>query len=132
MRGILLLGLGAVTASCSYTATAPVGPSPMAQDRLVRELSGLVPGQPESCLPRYRSQDMIVVDDRTLLFREGRNRVYRNNLNGSCPVGGGYALVTRSTGSGLCRGDIAEVTDVQNRVTVGSCVLGDFIPYTRP
>jgi hypothetical protein len=131
MRGILLLGLGALTASCSY-APPPMAPSPIAQDRLARELAGLIPGQPQSCLPQYRSQDMVVIDDATLLFRDGRNRVYRNNLEGTCPVGPGYALVTRSIGTGLCRGDIAQVTDVRNNFTIGSCVLGDFIPYGRP
>jgi hypothetical protein len=32
---------------------------------------------------------------------------------------------------GLCRGDIGQVTDTLNHTTVGSCVMGDFIPYMR-
>ena len=30
------------------------------------------------------------------------------------------------------QGDIAEVRDFSNGITVGSCVLGDFVPYTTP
>ena len=45
---------------------------------------------------------------------------------------GHYALVTTpDRQSGLCRGDIAQVVDLTNGMLVGSCVLGDFIPYTR-
>ena len=129
MRSIILLGLGASIASCSYAP--PVGPSPMAQDKLAKELAGLVPQPAQACLPQYRSQDMIVVDDNTLLFRDGRNLVYRNNVQGGCHIGAGDTLVTRSITSSLCRGDIAQVTDLRNHMVVGSCVLGDFIPYRR-
>lgn len=132
MRGILILGLGALTVSCSPAPPPPAGMAPVAQEKLAKELAGLLPGKPEACLPHYRSQDMVTIDDNTLLFRDGRNRVYRNNLLGSCHIGPGDALVTRSFGSSLCRGDIAQVADVRNNITVGSCVLGDFVPYTRP
>jgi len=41
--------------------------------------------------------------------------------------------VTRTYGTAeLCRGDIGQVVDLMNHFTVGSCVFGDFIPYTRP
>jgi hypothetical protein len=131
MRAILLIGLGALAASCSYAP--PVGPSPMAQDKLARELAGLVPQPAQACLPNYRTQDMVVIDENTVLFRDGRNVVYRNELNGGCSnLGGQYALVTKTIGSSLCRGDIAQVTDLHNHMVVGSCSLGDFIPYRRP
>jgi hypothetical protein len=131
MRGLLLLGLGVLTASCTYGPA--VGPNPMAQDKLAKELAGLIPQQAQSCLPNYRSQEMVPIDDNTILFRVGNNLVYRNELSGSCGrLGNGYTLVTQSTGSGLCRGDIAQVVDLRTHVVVGSCVLGDFVPYRRP
>jgi hypothetical protein len=78
---------------------------------------------------------MVVIDDNTVLFRNGRT-VYRNDFQGgSCSRlgSGNYALLTRRTGGiGLCRGDIAEVKDLTVGITVGSCVMGDFVPYTRP
>ena len=70
-------------------------------------------------------------DDGTVAFKNGRT-VYVNHLLGECNglKSGFYTLVTRSSGSGLCRGDIARVADVSTGMIVGSCAVGDFIPYT--
>ena len=47
--------------------------------------------------------------------------------------GGNYALVTRQYGTAdLCSGDIAQVVDTVNGISVGSCVCGEFTPYVRP
>jgi hypothetical protein len=44
-----------------------------------------------------------------------------------------YAFLTRQYGtSDLCRGDIGQVVDTTNHMTVGSCVIGDIIPYVKP
>jgi hypothetical protein len=78
---------------------------------------------------------MVVIDDNTVVFKDGRT-VYRNDFQGgTCSQlgSGNYALLTRRYGgSGLCRGDIAEVKDLTSGFTVGSCAMGDFIPYTKP
>ncbi len=60
--------------------------------------------------------------------------VYVNHMQGSCnSLGGTYALVTKQFGNAeLCRGDIGQVVDLQNHFTVGSCVFGDFVPYSKP
>ena len=66
------------------------------------------------------------------MFRASPRLVYRNDFRGgSCDRlgGGSYALVTRSTSTSLCSGDIAQVVDTANGFTVGSCVLGDFVPF---
>jgi hypothetical protein len=54
-------------------------------------------------------------------------------MQGGCGnLGGGYTLVTKTYGTAeLCRGDIAQVVDLQSHFTVGSCVFGDFIPYAK-
>ena len=122
----------AVAASACAASAAPEPRTAKAQTKLTHELAGKVAGAPVSCLPSYRSQDMVVVDDNTILFRNGRT-VYRNDPPGGCsPLGSGnYTLVTKSIGgNGLCRGDIATVVDLTSRFTVGSCSFGDFIPYT--
>ena len=133
MRSLSLVALGALVAGCSTAPPPPDMRSAKAQERLNTELAGLTPGQPQSCLPHYQSQNMIVIDGHTLLFRDSSKRVYRNDIYAGCAMlGGRYALVTRSTSTSLCRGDIAQVVDVQNNLVVGSCTLGDFVPYTRP
>ena len=104
-----------------------------AEERLAELIAGKTPGQPISCLPSHRSGAMVVIDENTIAFRDGSKRVYVNRLRGGCNNldRGWYALVTRNSPSGLCRGDIAEVRDVANGFTVGSCVIGDFVPYTK-
>jgi hypothetical protein len=73
---------------------------------------------------------MVTIDDRTIVFKRGR-QVYVNHLLGECDGldSGFYTLVTRSGGSGMCRGDISHVTDVRTGMMVGSCAIGDFVPY---
>ena len=134
MRSMSLLLITATIGSCA--PVQPVERTPQAEAHLQTLLSGKVAGPPVSCLPEYRANDMVVIDDSTILFRDGRRTIYRNDLQGgSCSRlgSGNYALLTRRTGGiGLCRGDIAEVKDLTNGFTVGSCVMGDFVPYTKP
>jgi hypothetical protein len=132
MRGISLLVLGLGLASC---AGVPPGAdrSPAKQRELDQLLAGKVAGPPLSCLPSYRSTDMVVIDEHTIAFRDGASRTYVANMRDGCSnIGGNNTLVTKSYGGAeLCHGDIGQVVDLTNHFTVGSCVFGDFIPYTR-
>ena len=133
MRSIALLLVAPALAACS-TTMEPTTRSAEAEAELQKLLAGKVAGHPTSCLPTYTSQNMVVIDDNTLAFRSGSRRVYVNHLRSGCErLGNGfYSLVTRSFGPGMCSGDIAQVAHLPSGVTVGSCVLGDFVPYTRP
>ena len=101
-----------------------------AQTELTRELAGKVAGKAVNCLPQYRSSDMTVIDNNTILFRDGKT-IYRNDPPGGCsPLGSGsYALLTHNSLGSLCSGDIARVFDTSAGITVGSCSLSEFIPY---
>ena len=131
MKSLSIPLAAAVLAGCAQ-AGPPEPRTPYAQAKLDQLLAGKVAGPPMTCLQPYQARETITIDDNTILFRRG-NTVYRNELNGGCNgLGSGfYALVTRSSGAGLCRGEIATVQDVRSGVTVGSCTLGDFVPY-RP
>ena len=136
MRSVVPVLIIAALAGCDassqrMTLTAQAD----AQTRLDKLLAGRVAGKPQSCLPHYRADDMVVIDDYTIAFREGSKRVWINKPMGGCNLlsSGPYALVTHQTGGlGLCRGDIGTVTDTLNRTGVGSCVISDFVPYTTP
>jgi len=122
----------AALASCS---TAPPQPTRSAdgQREFEQLVAGKVAGAPIKCLPSYDQNDMIVIDEQTIAYRQGRRRVLINHMNGGCPGLGraSTALVTRSFGpSETCRGDIARVIDTGSRMMVGSCVFGDFVPYS--
>jgi hypothetical protein len=137
MRSVIPIAIIAATlAGCmAQSPQASAMAQQRAQARLNQLLAGKVPGAPQSCLPSYRQNDMVVIDDYTIAFRDGTNRVWINKPRGGCNLlsAGPYALVTHSVGGlGLCRGDIATVVDTLNHSTVGSCSMSDFIPYTRP
>ncbi|HZH07524.1 MAG TPA: DUF6491 family protein [Lautropia sp.] len=132
LASLTVLASAGLLASCA-TTSAPEPRSAKAQAELSRWLNGRVAGRPQSCLPNYRSQDMVVIDENTLLFRDGSNRVWRSDLKGPCNGLGrpGTALLTKQFGgSGLCSGEIAQVIDTSQGFTVGSCAIGDFVPYT--
>jgi hypothetical protein len=116
----------------------PAAPSPSeiarSQAKFAQLTEGKVAGAPLGCLPSYRSNEMIVIDDETIAFRNGPSQVYVNHMQGGGCMnldGGHNTLVTKTPGPNLCRGDIAQVVDLSARIPVGSCVFGDFVPYTR-
>lgn len=129
---ILLIGLGATLVTGCESAGDMQTRTARAQATYERELAGKTPGRAEKCLPLHRTRDMQVIDDHTILFRDGRT-TYVNTTLGDCNnlANPSYALVTRNFGPQLCRGDISTVTDPTSGMTVGSCSLGDFVPY-RP
>lgn len=129
LRNLMPAAAIVVLAACA-TASAPPQRAAEDQARLDKLLAGKTPGEPRRCLPMYRTRDMVVIDDYTIAFRDGRT-VYVNQPLGGCGRlgSGNYALVTRTFGSELCRGDIAQVVDTGSRMFAGSCAMGDFIPY---
>ena len=129
----LILAAG-VLAACTASLAQPYQRTARQENELRRALAGKVAGKPVDCLPSFRSSDMQVVDDNTILFRDGRRTYVQAPRGGCAPLGSGhYTLVTHSFGGmGLCRGDIARVVDLQNGFTVGSCALDSFVPFERP
>lgn len=134
MRNLCLFFVSA--AALAGCATQPPQPRTVhAEQRLQTMLAGKVAGAPRSCLPSHHSSDMVVVDARTVLFRDGGRRVWRTEMRGGCALldSSHYTLVTRSFGGqGLCGGDIAYLADSSTGMIMGSCSWGDFVPYTRP
>ena len=124
-------------ASCAGSGTAEPGASalsPKQAERLDKQLAGKVPGEPIRCLPNYRTSETIRISDDILLYRSGRNLVYRNTLKGSCP---GLArdsdiMVVRQFGSSTCEGDFFYLVDRSSGIRGPTCVFGEFVPYRKP
>lgn len=133
---LLSVAMGAVVlASCTTAPPAPAMRTAAKQREFQMLLAGKTAQPPISCLSHYRSGDMRVIDDDTIAFRDGSKRTYVAHMRGSCSnlSSGHYALLTKQIGSpDLCQGDIAQVIDTTNRMPVGSCVFGDFVPYVAP
>ena len=130
----MILALSAMATAACTTAPGEVSRSPKAQRELAEALAGRVPGQPVSCLPNYRADNMQIIDDWTILFRDGRT-VYVQNPRGGCPgiASRRNVLVTRLFGTNqLCSGDISHLFDPTSGIGGGACVFSEFVPYTKP
>lgn len=135
MRSIIPLTIMATLAGCTAgPAPAPVPLDARQQSRMAQLLGGKVAGTPESCLPNWRTHNMTAIDDSTLIFQGSPGRAWLQKPQSPCNMvsSGTYVLVTRSSTGALCRGDIAQVVDPMSGTNVGSCVMGDFVPYVRP
>ena len=128
----IMVAAATLAASCSTAATQP-GASPKAQRELASALAGRVAQPAVRCLPAYRTTQSQIIDDWTILYRDGRT-VYVQHPRGGCRgIGlGGYTMVQRKFGtSDSCDGDIVHLVDLRSGIAGGSCILGPFIPYTR-
>ena len=102
------------------------------QQKLAKELAGLVPGKPETCLTQF-PQKQSSGYGATILYRVNSGLVYRSDTAGGCEgIARGDILVTRTPSGQLCRGDIAQTFDQASRFPTGSCSFGDFVPYRKP
>jgi hypothetical protein len=74
-----------------------------------------------------------VIDESTVAYRRG-STVYVSHMQGPCSgLGGSAIMVTRSYGTAeTCRGDIAQMVDPISHIERGSCVFGEFTPYSPP
>ena len=102
------------------------------QEKLAKELAGLVPGKPETCISQF-PQKQSSGYGATILYRVNSGLVYRSDTVGGCEgIARGDILVTRTPSGQLCRGDIAQTFDQASRFPTGSCSFGDFVPYRKP
>ena len=135
MRKIVPFIAVSILAGC--TVGPPPGPVVLdakQQARVAQLLGGKVAGHAQSCLPSWRSHNMVAIDDSTLVFEDSPGRVWLQKPKSPCTLlaMGPYALVTHGSTGQLCNGDIAQVVDTMSGTNVGTCVMGDFVPYVRP
>lgn len=136
-KKIAICATAALFALGGCTATADSEPPRLTEKqaaRLDKAIAGKVAGQPVSCVGRVGSSDRLeVISDGVLLYRANRNLVYVNRLSGECNgISRGDTLVLKPTLSQYCSGDIARSVDLSIGMTVGSCALGEFVPYRTP
>ena len=124
MRFIALLG-ALLTAGCAV-------PEPTQAPQQPRELAGRSAGTPQRCVLIEPTEALRVSgnDRHTLLYGTGRT-IWANSLGSSCGFNSNDVLVSEPIGSYYCRGDIVRSFDRFSRIPASSCVIGNFVPYTR-
>ena len=97
-----------------------------------RELAGRSAGAPQHCALITPTDALRISDNdrHTLLYGSGRT-IWANHLDRQCGFGSDDVLVTEPIGSSYCRGDLVRSFDRFSRIPGPTCVLGDFVPYTR-
>ena len=103
------------------------------ESSLSAQLSGFErAGPPVQCV-NLRDLDGNKSAGETAIVFSGRGgRLWVNRPPAGCPdLSFSRALKTRTTGTRLCRGDIATVVDLASDAEFGGCGLGDFEPYRR-
>ena len=125
----MILAGAAATAGSAIAASDARSPKDAKQ--LAQALAGRTAQPATNCIPNRPTTRMEIIDDHTILFRQG-GTVYVQNPPGGCSgIGNGmYTLVTKPLGgSELCKGDLNQLVDRTSRIRGGACAFGPFVPY---
>lgn len=122
------------TALLAASAATADKPRQTDEQQFAALTAGLTPGTPTECLDNLQVRNggtsLKAIGDK-LIYRVNRKLLYVSDTSGGCEnVARGDALVTRTSYSRLCRGDIAETFDLPARIPSGSCSFGAFTRYS--
>ena len=123
-RLILSIALAATGAGCA--PSNPAGPpAPIA------ELAGRTAGAPQRCVPTQQTGTLRIAGPGMVLYGSGRT-IWLNRLASPCPgMSRMNFLVVEPFGAQYCRGDRVRTVEPVSKIPGPSCLLGDFVPYTR-
>lgn len=100
--------------------------------RLAEELQGRVAEPAVACVNQRDLRGNRSAGEGAIVFDGPGRLIYVNRPPAGCPeLNLGRALLTRTTSSRLCRGDIVTIFDPVSGSEYGGCGLGDFTPYRR-
>ncbi len=117
-------------------AALVVGPALQARERLTPQqqldkmLEGRVAGKPTSCISTFGNQSLRILDNTALVYGSGRT-IWVNIPRNPDALDDDDILVTRQTGSQLCRLDIVNMVDRSGGFYRGFVSLEDFVPYRK-
>jgi hypothetical protein len=129
-----IIAFAALASAAACAPGEPLETSADDRDALAAELRDYAQaGEPVSCVSLRQLRGNRSVGEGAIVFEGvGSQRLWVNRPPAGCPVlRHGRALRTTTTGTQLCRGDIASVFDPLSGISYGGCGLGDFTPYER-
>jgi hypothetical protein len=123
MRFLPLIAALAACASCARPLTSEAS--------LAQEATGRAAGPMQSCVSTDLTQNLRVLDTRTVAYRSGRT-IYVNRLAAPCPgLQPTSTLIIEAQGAQYCRGDRIRAREPGAVVSGPVCVLGDWVPYRQ-
>lgn len=129
MKKILLL----LTAAAAAVTPASARPDDRAKGEaeLARALEGRVAGDPVDCIGLHRVRSSRIIDGTAIVFDAGGTLYVNRPRSGADSLDDWDVMVTRPTGSRLCRVDVVQTYAPGSRMLSGIVFLGDFVPYKR-
>lgn len=138
-----LLGIGAMACAAPMVAAnsdrtdvrentlaAIAGLDARGQDIANLYLKDRVAGEPVQCIPRTRLRRSTAASDNVLLYDDG-STVYVNTPHLGCPRARDNTMISSTPINRLCSGDVVLVQDLRINVPLGSCALGEFVPFRK-
>jgi len=123
---LAIAGAIAVTGCASMTAGQQAD---RGEARLASMLEGRLAGEPQSCIPAWRSTNLQIIDDTALVYDAG-NTIYVARPSQPQSLDSRDILVVNRTGSQLCTYDVVRTID-QSGFMTGVVFLDDFVPYVE-
>jgi hypothetical protein len=120
----------AATALIAGGASLGAKPRLTPEQRLEQLLEGREAGKPTSCISLASSRDLEIIDGVALVYRSG-STLYVNRPRNPEDLDSDDILVTRPSGSQLCRLDMVHMVDRTSFFIRGIINLGDFVPYRK-
>ena len=100
------------------------------EEKLAKLLEGREAGQPQSCLPFNASDDMKIIDKTAIVYDAG-SVIYVNRPSNPRSLDDDDIMVTKPTGSQLCRLDTVRLHDRSGFWFSGFVGLEQFVPYRK-
>ena len=121
--------------TASLIATLAAAPLAARRDdpevELAKMLAGRTAGPPKTCIPLNRNTSSQTIDGIGIVYDFGRTLYVNRFTQGCSALDSSRILVTRTTTTQLCRGDVAQVMTQTPSMLVGTCIFDNFVPYTK-
>lgn len=102
------------------------------EEQLAEILKGRVAGTPVSCINTWRNDNMSIVDNTAIVYRDGRTIYVNRTQNPQSLDWDDILVIRKQTGNELCRLDHVSTIDRTGGFMTGVVFLTDFVPYTLP
>ena len=101
-----------------------------AEARFAELTEGREAGEPQACVPAFRTNDIEVIDNLGIVYERGDTIWIARAVNPRSLGRSDIPVIDRFGGS-LCSFDVIRTIDRSTRFATGAVLLEDFVPYVK-
>jgi hypothetical protein len=101
------------------------------EEKLAKLLDGRVAGDPKSCITTNRSDNMQVIDNTAIVYKDGNTIWVNRTAHPENLDRDDILVINRFSGSQLCKLDQVTTIDQGSGFFNGVVFLQDFVPYKK-